>query len=41
MLLTCTAIVNTSNEHLTDKTPVSDSIFTLRGPDFEGGSPET
>lgn len=32
-LLNCTAIVNTSNESLTDKNPVSESIFMLAGPD--------
>ncbi|XP_067402066.1 ganglioside-induced differentiation-associated protein 2 isoform X1 [Emydura macquarii macquarii] len=33
-LLNCTAIVNTSNESLTDKNPVSDSIFMHAGPDL-------
>ena len=34
-LLSCTAIVNTSNENLTDKNPVSESIFMLAGPDLK------
>uniref|UniRef100_A0A4X1SSC7 Macro domain-containing protein n=1 Tax=Sus scrofa TaxID=9823 RepID=A0A4X1SSC7_PIG len=34
-LLNCTAIVNTSNESLTDKNPVSESIFMLAGPDLK------
>lgn len=34
-LLNCTAIVNTSNENLTDKNPVSESIFMLAGPDLK------
>ncbi|KAI1242218.1 hypothetical protein IHE44_0005735 [Lamprotornis superbus] len=33
-LLNCTAIVNTSNETLTDKNPVSESIFMHAGPDL-------
>ncbi|KAM9300325.1 ganglioside-induced differentiation-associated protein 2 isoform 3-T4 [Morus bassanus] len=33
-LLNCTAIVNTSNESLTDKNPVSESIFMHAGPDL-------
>lgn len=33
-LLNCTAIVNTSNESLTDKNPVSDSIHQLAGPEL-------
>ena len=33
--LNCTAIVNTSNESLTDKNPVSESIFMLAGPDLK------
>ncbi|XP_069491861.1 ganglioside-induced differentiation-associated protein 2 [Ambystoma mexicanum] len=33
-LLGCTAIVNTSNEALTDKNPVSDSIFNYAGPEL-------
>lgn len=33
-LLGCTAIVNTSNEALTDKNPVSDSIFSYAGPEL-------
>ncbi|XP_061493857.1 ganglioside-induced differentiation-associated protein 2 [Rhineura floridana] len=33
-LLNCTAIVNTSNESLTDKNPVSESICMLAGPDL-------
>lgn len=34
-MLNCTAIVNTSNENLTDKNPVSESIFMLAGPDLK------
>ncbi|PKU32458.1 ganglioside-induced differentiation-associated protein 2 [Limosa lapponica baueri] len=34
-LLNCTAIVNTSNESLTDKNPVSESIFMHAGPDLK------
>ncbi|XP_011364755.1 ganglioside-induced differentiation-associated protein 2 isoform X1 [Pteropus vampyrus] len=34
-LLNCTAIVNTSNESLTDKNPVSESVFMLAGPDLK------
>ncbi|XP_017164516.1 ganglioside-induced differentiation-associated protein 2 [Poecilia reticulata] len=33
-LLNCTAIVNTSNESLSDKNPVSDSIHQLAGPEL-------
>ncbi|KAM9710029.1 ganglioside-induced differentiation-associated protein 2 [Menidia menidia] len=33
-LLSCTAIVNTSNESLNDKNPVSDSIHQLAGPEL-------
>ncbi|KAM9173541.1 ganglioside-induced differentiation-associated protein 2 isoform 1-T2 [Pangshura tecta] len=33
-LLNCTAIVNTSNESLTDKNPISESIFMHAGPDL-------
>uniref|UniRef100_A0A8D0GIC9 Ganglioside induced differentiation associated protein 2 n=1 Tax=Sphenodon punctatus TaxID=8508 RepID=A0A8D0GIC9_SPHPU len=33
-LLNCTAIVNTSNESLTDKNPVSESILMHAGPDL-------
>uniref|UniRef100_A0A3Q3KIB8 Macro domain-containing protein n=1 Tax=Monopterus albus TaxID=43700 RepID=A0A3Q3KIB8_MONAL len=33
-LLTCTAIVNTTNESLNDKNPVSDSIHQLAGPEL-------
>ncbi|XP_028936068.1 ganglioside-induced differentiation-associated protein 2 isoform X1 [Ornithorhynchus anatinus] len=33
-LLNCTAIVNTSNESLSDKNPVSESICALAGPDL-------
>lgn len=33
-LLNCTAIVNTSNETLTDKNPVADSIFKYAGPEL-------
>ncbi|XP_067320444.1 ganglioside-induced differentiation-associated protein 2 isoform X1 [Anolis sagrei] len=33
-LLNCTAIVNTSNEALTDKNPVSESIYMHAGPDL-------
>uniref|UniRef100_A0A667YTP6 Ganglioside induced differentiation associated protein 2 n=1 Tax=Myripristis murdjan TaxID=586833 RepID=A0A667YTP6_9TELE len=33
-LLNCTAIVNTSNESLNDKNPVSDSIHQLAGPEL-------
>uniref|UniRef100_A0A8C9W939 Ganglioside induced differentiation associated protein 2 n=1 Tax=Scleropages formosus TaxID=113540 RepID=A0A8C9W939_SCLFO len=33
-LLNCTAIVNTSNELLSDKNPVSDSIHQLAGPEL-------
>ncbi|XP_064413503.1 ganglioside-induced differentiation-associated protein 2 isoform X2 [Latimeria chalumnae] len=33
-ILNCTAIVNTSNEMLTDKNPVSDSIFMYAGPEL-------
>lgn len=32
--LNCTAIVNTSNETLTDKNPVSDSIHRYAGPEL-------
>lgn len=34
-LLNCTAIVNTSNESLSDKNPVSDSIHHLAGPELK------
>ncbi|XP_034042045.1 LOW QUALITY PROTEIN: ganglioside-induced differentiation-associated protein 2 [Thalassophryne amazonica] len=34
-LLNCTAIVNTSNEALNDKNPVSDSIHQLAGPELK------
>lgn len=34
-LLNCTAIVNTSNETLTDKNPVSDSIHRHAGPELQ------
>lgn len=34
-LLNCTAVVNTSNETLTDKNPVSDSIFGYAGPELQ------
>ncbi|XP_072254580.1 ganglioside-induced differentiation-associated protein 2 [Pyxicephalus adspersus] len=34
-LLNCTAVVNTSNETLTDKNPVSDSIFRYAGPELQ------
>lgn len=34
-LLNCTAIVNTSNESLNDKNPVSDSIHRLAGPELK------
>ncbi|XP_070794498.1 ganglioside-induced differentiation-associated protein 2 isoform X2 [Pituophis catenifer annectens] len=34
-LLNCTAIVNTSNESLTDKNPVSESISMHAGPDLK------
>lgn len=34
-LLNCTAIVNTSNEMLTDKNPVSDSIHRYAGPELK------
>lgn len=34
-LLSCTAVVNTSNESLTDKNPVSDSIFQYAGPELQ------
>ncbi|XP_065148832.2 ganglioside-induced differentiation-associated protein 2 [Paramisgurnus dabryanus] len=34
-LLNCTAIVNTSNETLTDKNPVSDSIHRHAGPELK------
>ncbi|XP_063744361.1 ganglioside-induced differentiation-associated protein 2 isoform X2 [Eleginops maclovinus] len=34
-LLNCTAIVNTSNESLNDKNPVSDSIHRLAGPELQ------
>lgn len=33
-LLNCTSIVNTSNESLNDKNPVSDYIHQLAGPDL-------
>ncbi|KAM8977771.1 ganglioside-induced differentiation-associated protein 2 [Pelodytes ibericus] len=33
-LLNCTAVVNTSNETLTDKNPVSDSILRYAGPEL-------
>lgn len=33
-LLNCTAVVNTSNESLNDKNPVSDSIHQLAGPEL-------
>uniref|UniRef100_A0A4W5PJ46 Ganglioside induced differentiation associated protein 2 n=1 Tax=Hucho hucho TaxID=62062 RepID=A0A4W5PJ46_9TELE len=33
-LLNCTAIVNTSNETLTDKNPISESIHTYAGPEL-------
>lgn len=33
-LLNCTAIVNTSNESLNDKNPVSDSVHQLAGPEL-------
>lgn len=33
-LLNCTAIVNTSNESLNDKNPVSDGIHQLAGPEL-------
>lgn len=33
-LLNCTAVVNTSNETLTDKNPISDSIHRHAGPDL-------
>ncbi|MED6279197.1 Ganglioside-induced differentiation-associated protein 2, partial [Characodon lateralis] len=33
-LLNCTAIVNTSNESLNDKNPVSDNIHRLAGPEL-------
>lgn len=33
-LLNCTAIVNTSNETLTDKNPISDSIHRIAGPEL-------
>ncbi|XP_044305658.1 ganglioside-induced differentiation-associated protein 2 isoform X2 [Varanus komodoensis] len=33
-LLNCTAIVNTSNESLTDKNPVSESVYMHAGPDL-------
>ncbi|KAK7913687.1 hypothetical protein WMY93_013898 [Mugilogobius chulae] len=33
-LLNCTAIVNTSNESLSDKNPVSDMIHHLAGPEL-------
>lgn len=33
-LLNCTAIVNTSNESLNDKNPVSDRIHQLAGPEL-------
>lgn len=36
VLLNCTAIVNTSNEHVTDKNLFSDSIFTLASPNLKG-----
>lgn len=32
--LNCTAIVNTSNESLNDKNPVSDRIHQLAGPEL-------
>ncbi|XP_069616550.1 ganglioside-induced differentiation-associated protein 2 [Ranitomeya imitator] len=34
-LLNCTAVVNTSNETLTDKNPVSDSIYRYAGPELQ------
>uniref|UniRef100_A0A673BIQ2 Macro domain-containing protein n=1 Tax=Sphaeramia orbicularis TaxID=375764 RepID=A0A673BIQ2_9TELE len=34
-LLNCTAIINTSNESLNDKNPVSDSIHQLAGPELK------
>ncbi|MGH0178746.1 UNVERIFIED_CONTAM: hypothetical protein FKN15_006479 [Acipenser sinensis] len=34
-LLNCTAIVNTSNEALIDKNPISDSIHSLAGPELK------
>ncbi|KAM4796477.1 ganglioside-induced differentiation-associated protein 2 isoform 2-T2 [Rhinophrynus dorsalis] len=34
-LLNCTAVVNTSNETLTDKNPVSDSIYRYSGPELQ------
>ncbi|KAM9321446.1 ganglioside-induced differentiation-associated protein 2 [Gastrophryne carolinensis] len=34
-LLSCTAVVNTSNETLTDKNPVSDSIYRYAGPELQ------
>lgn len=33
-LLNCTGIVNTSNESLNDKNPVSDRIHQLAGPEL-------
>lgn len=33
-LLNCTAIVNTSNESLSDKNPVSDSVHQQAGPEL-------
>ncbi|XP_053561743.1 ganglioside-induced differentiation-associated protein 2 [Bombina bombina] len=34
-LLNCTAVVNSSNETLTDKNPVSDSIYRFSGPELQ------
>ncbi|XP_068127096.1 ganglioside-induced differentiation-associated protein 2 [Hyperolius riggenbachi] len=34
-LLNCTAVVNTSNETLTDKNPISDSIYRYAGPELQ------
>lgn len=34
-LLNCTAIINTSNEMLTDKNPVSNSIHRYAGPELK------
>ena len=33
-LLNCTAVVNTSNESLSDKNPVSDSVLHHAGPEL-------
>lgn len=33
--LNCAAVVNTSNENLTDRNPVSENIFMLARPDLE------